>query len=256
MATTKTPQETAAGYDLAHEAASHPLLRRLWAEAFGADYPAEVDPFSSCTWWTLGQLVAGLRLGPGSTLVDLGCGRGGIGLWLARALSCSLVGVDISPMGISSASRRAADFVPAGQATFRVGTFDATGLPDGCADGVVSVDALPFAPDRAAAFAEVRRLLRPGGRLVFTAAEDTASPERPNALESWEPLLVEAGLAQVSRLPVDGWLDRWLGLYALLLAHEDELRAAIGGPIEGLLREARDGERLRRRTPVLLVAAA
>jgi SAM-dependent methyltransferase len=155
---------------------------------------------------------------------------------------------------VAIASRRAGDFVPAGRARFQVGTFAETGLPDGCADGAVSMDALPFAPDRAAAFAEVHRILRPGGRFVFTCAEDTITPERPNAIESWEPLLVEAGLRQVARLTVDGWFEQWQRLYALWLAHEDELRAAIGPTAELLFEEARDGERLRRRTPVLLVA--
>ncbi len=229
-------------------------MGQLTAEAYGRDFPAEVDPYSSCTWWTLGQYVAWLRLGPESTLADLGCGRGGVGLWLARAFSCSLVGVDISPAGVAISSRRAADFVPAGQARFQVGTFADTELPDECADGAVSMDALPFAPDRAAAFAEVRRILRPGGRFAFTCAEDTITPERPNAIESWEPLVVEAGLAYVARVPVEGWHEQWERLYKVWLAHEDELRAAFGDTAELLLTEARDGERLRRRRPVLVVA--
>lgn len=229
-------------------------MAQLTAEAYGRDFPAEVEPYSSCTWWTLGQYVAWLRLGPESTLADLGCGRGGVGLWLARAFNCSLVGVDISPAGVEISSRRAADFVPAGQARFQMGTFADTGLPDECADGAVSMDALPFAPDRAAAFAEVRRILRPGGRFAFTCAEDTVTPERPNAIESWEPLLVEAGLTQVARVPVEGWLEQWLRLFEVWLAHEDELRAALGDSAELMIREARDGDRLRRRTPVLLVA--
>jgi hypothetical protein len=41
---------------------------------------------------------------------------------------------------------------------FRVGQLADTGLPDGCADVVLSVDALCFAPDRAAALSELRRI--------------------------------------------------------------------------------------------------
>src|SRR5689334_6515348 len=90
------------GYDAAHTAADgSALLRRLFAEAMGDQYPAEVDPFSSCSWWLLGRLVSALRLRPDDRLVDLGCGRGGPGLWLARALAARLVGVDFSPAAVA-----------------------------------------------------------------------------------------------------------------------------------------------------------
>jgi hypothetical protein len=73
-------------FDALHVAASgRGLSSRLRAEAFGDEYPVEVDPSSSCTWSVLGEMVKALRLRPDDVLVDLGCGRGGTGLWLARA---------------------------------------------------------------------------------------------------------------------------------------------------------------------------
>src|SRR5207302_3350245 len=84
--------------DLFHQArATGGLLAELYAEAFGDEYPDLVDPSSSCTWSVLADMIAGLRLRPGGLLVDLGCGRGGTGLWLARACSARLVGIDLSP---------------------------------------------------------------------------------------------------------------------------------------------------------------
>ena len=91
-------------------------MRRLWAEAMGEEYPAEVEPFSACSRWLLGRIVAALGLRPDGRLVDLGCGRGGPGLWLARALSVHLVGVDFSPVAVRLALSRAGDFVPPGRA--------------------------------------------------------------------------------------------------------------------------------------------
>ena len=65
-------------YDAAHEAVhGSQLMRRLWAGAMGDQYPAEVEPFSSCTWWLLGHLVAALRLPRDGRLADLGCGLAG-----------------------------------------------------------------------------------------------------------------------------------------------------------------------------------
>src|SRR5829696_8366166 len=97
------------------------LVWRLAAEAYGEDYPAEVQPWGSTTWWVLGRCVAALRVGPGQVLVDLACGRGGPGLWLCRATGAELVGVDWSPVAVEEATRRAAEFVPAGRARFVVG---------------------------------------------------------------------------------------------------------------------------------------
>ncbi|GAA5084516.1 hypothetical protein HNP84_005401 [Thermocatellispora tengchongensis] len=53
------------------------LQRRLYAEAFADEYPAEVDPTSSCTWSVLAAMLRGLRLGPDEILVDLGSSGGG-----------------------------------------------------------------------------------------------------------------------------------------------------------------------------------
>ena len=83
------------------------LLPELWARAWGEDYPAEVEPFSPCSWSLLSSLVGALRLPPGATLVDLGCGRGGPGLWLARAMNARLVGIDWSAVAVEFAAQRA-----------------------------------------------------------------------------------------------------------------------------------------------------
>src|SRR5437660_8142298 len=108
---------TAEDFDRAHgETAQSDLLWRLSNRAYGADCPTELQAWGMTTWWTLGRFVSGLRLSPGHRLLDLACGRGGVGLWLARATSTKLVGVDWSAAGVSAAAARAADFVPAGRA--------------------------------------------------------------------------------------------------------------------------------------------
>jgi SAM-dependent methyltransferase len=172
------------------------LMRRLYAVAMGDQYPVEVEPFSSCTWWLLGRLVSVLRLCPDDLLVDLGCGRGGPGLWLARALSARLIGIDFSPVAIDLAARRAGAFVAAGRAEFRVAAFDQTGLPNAGAAGVISVDALPFAEDRLTALREVHRILAPGGRCALTVRN------RPYvAGKDWLAMARVAGLTVEETLP-------------------------------------------------------
>jgi ubiquinone/menaquinone biosynthesis C-methylase UbiE len=182
-------------FDLLHEVASHPLHADLWQRAMGDDYPVDVDPSSSCTRSLLVHILEMLALRPGDLLVDLGCGRGGPGLWLARETRARLVGLDFSPKGIALATRKAKHFALTTPAQFRVASFDATGLPDTSVDGVVSVDALHFAPDRDAALREIRRVLRPGARAVFTAATPTEDqPPGPGATGAWLDRVAGAGL--------------------------------------------------------------
>jgi len=244
---------TASGdYDAAHAGVdASPLMRQLWSQAMGDQYPAEVEPFSSCSWWLLGQVVSALRLRPDGLLVDLGCGRGGPGLWLARALAARLVGIDFSSVAVGLATARAGAFVPPGRVDFRRATFERTGLPDGCADGVVSVDALPFADDRAAALREVRRILVPGGRAAVTVRE------RPAGADDWPTMSAAAGLEVEQSLENPHNDEHWQRLYRLWQAHEAQLRSELGDrATDNLMREvAEAGPRIRagQPRPLLLV---
>src|SRR5947209_10332898 len=185
---------SSATFDQAHGiAARSDLIWRLSAQAYGEDYPAEVQPWGMTTWWVLGRCVSGLRIGPGQLLVDLACGRGGPGLWLSRATGADLVGVDWSQVAVDTATARAPAFVPDGRARYVVGDLAATGLPDHSADAALCLDAVFFAEDRLAALREVRLLLRPAGRYVFTA-DEVDPPTEPRHVRDWGLLLDAAGL--------------------------------------------------------------
>jgi ubiquinone/menaquinone biosynthesis C-methylase UbiE len=139
----------------------------VW-ELADLELPPEVEPFSFVSAGLLRHVAQALGLSPGQTLVDLGCGRGGPGLWLARETDASLVGVDFSRVAVSHAAHRADAFGLAGRARFVAGDLTRTGLPGRSADAAVSIDAFHFAADPAAAAVEACRVLRPGGRLVLT----------------------------------------------------------------------------------------
>lgn len=234
-------------------AAGRGLSSRLHAEAFGEEYPTEVDPSSSCTWTVLGEMIRRLRLRPNDLLVDLGCGRGGTGLWLARALSARLVGVDISPKAVELATARIPEFLPThaaatptptsapARARFQVGTFADTGLPDHCADGVVVMDALSFGPDRDASLREIRRILKPGARAVFTGGRNLPghpryTPDRP----TWDDRIATAGLHLEAKIPRPEEHGLWDRLNDLWEAHEPALRQEDGdAATDAKLTEAR-----------------
>lgn len=220
--TQRPPNQPAAVFDAFHAARSETsLINDLYAEAMGQDYPAEVAANSSCDWPLLGLITARLRLSPGHHLIDAGCGTGGIGLWLARALSTRVTGIDISSVAIAAATARSGHFLPSERATFRVATLVDTGLDDGCAAGVVCVDALSFA-EQTTALHELARILAPGARLVLTRAT------HHGAQPAWEHHAQAAGLNVecIDERPSEP--SMWERLYRLWIEHAEDLRREVG----------------------------
>ncbi len=112
----------------------------------------------------------------GETVVDLGCGRGGDVLRAAALVGPDglAVGVDANDAMLEAARARAGDLP---RVRFLKGELAAVPLPDGRADVVVSNCAINHAPDKAAAYRELHRLLRPGGR--FAVSDVVAEEELP-----------------------------------------------------------------------------
>lgn len=111
-----------------------------------------------------------LDVTPGSHVLDVACGAGGPSLALVERTGCRLSGLDIVPEDIAHANALAAERGLADRAAFAVA--DCGGrLPffrDGASDAVLCVDAVCHLSDRFGVVAEWARLLRRGGRLVFT----------------------------------------------------------------------------------------
>lgn len=220
------PDITAETFDRAHGSSELALMWRLSEQAYGADYPEQIQPLGMTTWWTLGRFVAGLRTGPGHTILDLACGRGGVGLWLARATGANVIGVDFSPVAVALATQRAPEFVPADRATFLVGDLSATGMDSASIDGAICADAVFFATDRVAVFTEMSRILRPGGRFLFTV--DESEDDRPGAVPDWTPLIEAGGLIVEEREQIPQWREQLQVLYDTWKFHIDEVRETMG----------------------------
>src|SRR5260370_26303537 len=74
--------------------------RRLYVEAYGEEYPAELGTDGYITLSELRQMADALHVGAGDKIADLGCGRGGPGQWIARATGAALVGIDTSDVAL------------------------------------------------------------------------------------------------------------------------------------------------------------
>lgn len=180
------------------QAARSQWIRSVFAE----DLPEDVDPFSFITMSGLEDIVTWLDLSQGALLVDLACGRGGPGLWLARRTGAELVGVDFSPVGIDHARQRAMDLANDLTTRYFVADAASTGLPGGRADGLVCVDAIQLMAERVEVMREVRRVLKPGAKAVFTTWEE------PDRLADLAGLFEEVGLDTVLVEERPEWLER------------------------------------------------
>ncbi len=212
------------------------VQERVWRATLGDEYPDGLDPYSYVTRSELRRFALELRVGPGQTFVDVGCGRGGAGLWVAATTGAHLVGIDIAEAALVAARDRASAMGLG--AEFRRGEFEATGLPDATADAVMSVDALLFTPDKARAVIELRRILRPGGRLVLTSWDYHGQPVgRPPQVPDHRPLLAPAGFREIAYDETDDWRRRQEQMHAGLLAEAEALAAEDGVPVEDMRRD-------------------
>ncbi|UTI63234.1 methyltransferase domain-containing protein [Paraconexibacter antarcticus] len=141
-----------------------------------------------------------LAAAPGEHVLDAGCGPG---FFCAELLGevgpgGQVSGTDLSPQMLALAERRCAGHE---NATFRPA--DATELPlvDATVDAAICVQVLEYVPQVHAALSELRRVLRPGGRVVVWDidwatlswySEDPARMRR--VLDAWDEHLVHRTL--------------------------------------------------------------
>ncbi|RSD10591.1 class I SAM-dependent methyltransferase [Amycolatopsis eburnea] len=105
------------------------------------------------------------KIEPDETALVVGPGPG-IGLAATARLAGRTIGVDPSPEMLALCHERCGD-----RAELREGSAARTGEPDESVDVVLSVNNVMLWDDRAAGFAELFRVLRPGGRLLVSAHE-------------------------------------------------------------------------------------
>jgi SAM-dependent methyltransferase len=171
-----------------------------WANSWGS--------FASPVW---PPLLEAAGVGPGTRVLDVGCGTGEL-LAHLTGLGVVATGVDPAP-GMAARARRTAP-----EADVHVAGFEDLPFAGASFDVVVTVNSLQFADDVREALGELERVLVPGGavavanwaegsrndldvveRAVAAAHDDEVPPDGdyrlPGGLESW---LAEAGLELVT----------------------------------------------------------
>lgn len=162
---------------------------RPWARDLG--YPDElakvpeaaVESFAGvANPWQLGRLAAGERV------LDLGCGAGTDSLVAAQMVGerGRVTGVDMTPQMLAKARAAAAE-MSASNVEFVESEAEQLPFPDGSFDVVVSNGVIDLIPDKDAVFAEIFRVLVPGGRMQIAdvTIQNPVSAEGRRNIDLW-----------------------------------------------------------------------
>jgi arsenite methyltransferase len=144
----------------------------------------------------LGQAI---NLGEFDRVLDIASGTGASAFHLSQTFRCQVVGVDMSDAQISEARRAAFKRKLFDKVAFRVDDAENLKERDGDYDAVICECALSSFPDKRSSASEMRRVLRPGGRLGIT--DVTVNGPLPSELSGVAASAACIGLA----LPVDGY---------------------------------------------------
>ncbi len=129
----------------------------------------------------------------GTTVLEVGCGRGGGSSYLARYRQpAAMTGVDLSPEAITLCTRR--HQVPG--LSFQLGDAESLPFAAGIFDAVVNVESSHCYGSMPRFLSEVKRVLRPGGHFLW------ADMRRREAVEATRTQFAEAGLECLGETPV------------------------------------------------------
>jgi ubiquinone/menaquinone biosynthesis C-methylase UbiE len=154
-------------YDNAYGNYKSATYREVRIETYGED-------FGQTSWVTTEESNAIpqlLGLSPDSLVLEVGCGSGGYALHLGEKVGCRLIGLDINEPGVRNANQLAQARGLASHLHFE--QCDASknlAFDDNTFDAVFSNDALCHLRGRPQVLVEIFRVLKPGGRILFSDA--------------------------------------------------------------------------------------
>jgi len=151
-------------YDGAYSNFGDDVLAEIRVETYGTDV-------GQSSWMTVDEydrFCEMLNIGIRSKVLETASGSGGPALYMAEKIDCTVSGIDINREGIDNANHEAAS---RGITNASFQTADVGGrfpFDDSTFDAIICIDAANHFPDRLHVLKEWSRVLKPGGRLLFT----------------------------------------------------------------------------------------
>ena len=223
-------------YTSAHSSAAHSELCR---RVFGQDLTQEGQTDMVSLNFALDQL----SLGPGKTLLDLGCGAGVIAEHVSEVTKCTVVGIDYSSSAIAVAKARTKD--KQGRLTFKADNFNSMQPSEEAFDAILSMDTLYWASDMKRVIDVLARSLAPDGRMALFMNHDVSAGSQAVELQSDNSWLGRAIASLGLSARVFDFTANlgafWERNYAAALALRNEFEAEGNGFIaDSLIRESEE----------------
>jgi SAM-dependent methyltransferase len=154
-------------YDIAYEDYTSELYHQIRRETYGND-------LGLTSWVSPGEandIPALLKIALDSNVLELGCGSGGYAIYVAERTGCRITGLDLNAQAIRNANRlaRTKDMLP----QVRFLRHDLTKkLPydPNTFDAIFANDVICHVPNRPILLTEIFRILKPGGRMLYSDA--------------------------------------------------------------------------------------
>ena len=154
-------------YNSAYGNYERDAYREIRLETYGED-------FGQTSWVTTEEsheIPRLLELSPSCSVLEIGCGSGRYAMYVAETTGCRVIGLDLNPEGIRNASALAQRQNLSSQVSFQqCDVSQPLTFANGTFDAVFANDVLCHIPGRLALLRELQRVLKPGGRLIFSDA--------------------------------------------------------------------------------------
>ncbi|CZT12441.1 probable DELTA(24)-STEROL C-METHYLTRANSFERASE (ERG6) [Rhynchosporium agropyri] len=151
------------------------LYEEAWGQSFHFCRFAPHESFHQAIARHEHYLASTMGLKSGMRVLDVGCGVGGPAREIARFADCHVTGLNINDYQIKRATRAAALCGMSNQLKFVKGDFMHLPFPDNSFDAVYAIEATCHAPSLAECYAEIFRVLKPGG--IFGNYEWLMTPD-------------------------------------------------------------------------------